>query len=267
MSESSHPDIPLWIQNRIIGFFNKARNVDMILDGSIKDDPSNGKGTTIGPALAARILREKNSLPRRRFTDFEQIDEIRGIGPDTVQDLVYSFGQPAAAFFKKVMYDSETIYKDNWALDYFRYQIEDQEAFTAIVEDKESLRSFVMKKVEEESKEKKVDQKEIKAMEKDLKEAYLDPYSNSTPEAAYAFALWFYQFDADNWFSWEQIQKQTKAYFDYNFNTYPWQMDFYLFRGFENRGLVEIGITPDALPVNVNWAEQCITIWGSALYD
>lgn len=267
MSVTSHPDIPLWIQNRIVGFFNKARNINMILDGSIKDDPANGKGSTLGPTLAARILREKNSLPQRKFTDFEQIDDIRGIGPDTVQDLVYSFGQPAAAFFKRSMYDSETIYKDNWVLDYFRYQIEDEEEFTALVEDEESLRKFVIGKLKKESKDKKLSEKDIDAMVEDLESAFIDPYSNSTPEATYAFALWFYQFDADNWFSWEQIQEQTQAYFDYNFNTYPWQMDFYLFRGFENKGLVEVGITPAALPVNVNWAEQSITFWGAALYD
>lgn len=77
MSTTSHPDIPLWIQNRIVGFFNWARNVEMILDGTIKDDPSDSPGRTVGRALTARILREGSKLPDGRFADFEQIGNIQ----------------------------------------------------------------------------------------------------------------------------------------------------------------------------------------------
>lgn len=267
MSTSSHPAIPLWIQNRIIGFFNNARNINMVLDGSIQDDPSDGKGSTLGPTLAARILREKSKLPKRRFTDFQQIDSIRGVGEGTIKDLVYSFGITADEVFKKAMYETGTIYKENWPLTYFRFPIEDKEEFSSIVSDKENLREFILQKVENECNNSEITEENKLKMINDLKVAYIDKYSNSTQAAALAFALWFYEFDADNWFSWERIQEQTQKYFDHNANTYPWFMDFYFFKGFVNRGIVQPGICPEDLPVNVNWAEQSITFWISALYD
>ena len=100
-----------------MGFFNWARNVEMVLDGTIQDNPADGPGTTLGRTLAARILRERNLLPNRRFTDFDQIDQIKGVGPGTIQDLVYSFGTSADEAFRKAMYERGTIYEENWPLE------------------------------------------------------------------------------------------------------------------------------------------------------
>lgn len=267
MSTTSHPEIPIWIQNRIVGFFNWARNVDMILDGTIKDDPSDGPGNTMGRTLAARILRERNNMPRRRFNDLEEIDRITGVGPGTLKDLVYSFGVSAAEAFQKSMYDSGTIYRENWPLEFFRFTFEDQNAFNEIAQDQEKLRSFIVEKFTAVCREREVDTKAADTMIRDIQSAYIDPYSNSTPAAAYALALWFYEFDADNWFSWERIQEQAIGYFDHNSNTYPWFMELYFFKGFRNRGIISPGICPEDLPVVVNYAEQAVTFWISALYD
>ena len=267
MSTTSHPEIPIWVQNRIIGFFNWARNVGMILDGTIKDDPADGPGYVMGRTLAARILREKNKLPKRRFTDLEQLDNIPGVGPGTIADLVYSFGISADEAFRKSMYDSGTIYMENWPLEYFRFTLDDKKAFTAIAQDTEKLRKFVVEKVEEVCTERNVAPEKKEAMLKDVKTNYIDGYSNSTQVAGFALAVWFYEFDADNWFSWEDIQQQTLGYFSHNADTYPWFMDLYFFRGFKNRGIIPPGISPPDLPVVVNWAEQAITFWVSSLYD
>jgi hypothetical protein len=267
MSETSHPNIPLWIQQRIVAFFNNARNVDMILDGTIQDDPSDGSGNTMGPVLAARILRERNNLPNRRFTDFEQIDNIRGVGEGTVQDLVYSFGQHADEAFKQNMYDSGTIFESNWPLEYFRFPIEGQADFEAIANDPNALRTFILAKVNEVCDERNVQDADRASMVNELQNAYIDPYTNSTSEASYAFSLWFYRFDADNWFSWERIVEQTTDYFEHNMFNYPWMMDFYLFKGFQNRGIILSGISAKDLPVVVNWSEQSISFWISELYD
>ena len=264
---TAYPDIPQWVQQRILGFFNRARNIDMILDGTIQDAPSDGQGRTLGPTLAARILRTKHSLPRRRFSDLSQLDAIRGVGPNTLQDLVYSFGRHADETFRSAMYDSNTIYATNWPLEFFRTPIEDRAAFEAIARDPELLRSFVRDRVAAIAQDQALAAATRDAMLQEVEAAYLDFYSNSTPEAGYAIALWFYQFDADNWFSWERIQAQTLRYFEHHMAANIWQMDIYLFRGFVNRGLVRAGITQAALPVVVNWAEQTVTIWASALYD
>ena len=44
-------------------------------------------------------------------------------------------------------------------------------------------------------------------------------------------------------------------------------MDLHFFKGFRNRGIISPGISPADLPVVINWAEQTITFWVSALYD
>jgi hypothetical protein len=221
----------------------------------------------MGRALAARVLRERNGLPDRRFTDLDQIDRIPGVGPGIIQDLVFSFGISADEAFRTSMYSSGTIYAENWPLEYFRYTIDDLEEFTAIAQDLEKLRQFVVNKVEEVCKERAVPAENCATMLTALNAAYIDYYSNSSPTASYALALWFYEFDADNWFSWEKIQQQTRGYFDYNANTYPWLMDLYFFKGFNNLGIIAPGICPEDLPVVINWAEQSITFWISALYD
>lgn len=267
MSETSHPNIPLWVQERIVDFFNSVFSVQDITNGPIEDDPSNGAGNTIGPSLAAKILRTRNALPRRRFTDLEQIDNISGVGPDTIRDLVYSFGRKADEEFRRSMYAEGTIFEANWPLEFFRFEFEELEHFLAIARSPENLRIFIHGKIAEVAAEKGVAQSDIDAMQADVLSAYIDKYSNSTPIAAYAFALYFYDFDADNWFAWETIQEQTLEYFDHNMSSNNWQMDLFQFRGFRNRRIVQPGISPDVLPVVCNWAEQSVTFWISELYD
>lgn len=260
-------DIPTWVKNRILGFFNRARRVSDIVNGTIQDDPADGPGNTMGPTLAARILREKNNLPRRRFTDFDQLDSIQGVGPGTLKDLAYSFGVSADEAFQKSMYESGTIYEGNWPLEYFRYTLDSQKEFNELANDREQLRAFIVEKVEAVCRECGVAADKTKEMVEALKAAYIDDYHNSSPTAGYALALWFYEFDADNWFSWEGIQEQTIGYFEHNMNSYPWFMELHFFKGFRNLGILSPGICPEDLPVVVNHAEQAVTFWISALYD
>jgi len=267
MSTTSHPDIPIWIQNRIVGFFNWARNIDMVLDGTIKDDPSDGPGNTLGKTVAARILREKTKLPKRRFTDLEQIDNIKGVGPGLIKDLVFSLGISADEAFQNSMYNSGTIYRENWPLEYFRLTIDDKEEFEQIANSQDLLRKIILRRVEIAAVENGVGREKVEEMQDALRTAFIDSYHNSTPAAGYALALWFYEFDADNWFSWEGIQEQTLGYFNHNGDVYPWFMELHFFKGFRNRGIIPSGISPEGLPVVVNHAEQSITFWISELYD
>ena len=184
-----------------------------------------------------------------------------------MKDLVYSFGNNADEVFQQAMYTSGTIYQENWPLEYFRYEIEDKTTFETLANDPTQLRAFLIHKVREEGSNRQIAVNDLQQMTQELTTAYMDAYTNSTPAAAYAFALWFYQFDANNWFSWEQIQAQTIAYFQHNATSYPWMMDFYLLKGVVNKGLLRSGISAPDLPVVVNWAEQTISFWVSALYD
>jgi hypothetical protein len=98
-----------------------------------------------------------------------------------------------------------------------------------------------------------------------IQTAYVDAYHNSTEEAAYAFALWFYRFDADNWFSFNRMFEQTAAFFGYH-NTPFSNLELRLFKGFDNHVFLNL-ITASDLPVTVNDAERRITIRVVGLAD
>lgn len=266
-NRGSSNDQPAWVQSRILGFFNSAQNVDDILDGTIVDDPSDGPGSVMGPTLAARILRTRNQLPRRRFTDFQQLDDIRGVGAGTLKDLFYSFNNPAAAAFRDYMYDNNVIYRENWPLEFDRSIIDDQEAFDELVFNEDAFRAWVVNRMEQLVAEHNVSEDRSKTMLDNLRSTYIDSYNNGIPAAGYAFALWFYEFDADNWFSWERIQAATATYFDFHMGSRESEMELRFFKGFHLLGIIEPGITPEDLPVVINWQERAITIWFSALYD
>ncbi len=259
--------VPTWVANRILAFFNSARSVEDIVNGNIKDDPSDGPGRVMGRSLAAKILRTKSQLPRRRFTEFSQLDDIHGVGPGTIQDLVYSFGTNAAEAFQQSMYDNSVIYRENWPLEFFRFTIEDQQQFNELVNDQTMFRTYVCDRITDLCNEREVSDADCQKMLSEIEGAYIDTYHNTTPAPAYALALWFYEFDADNWFSWERIQEQTEQYISYHMGGYPWDMELRFFRGVQQRGIIPIGITPTDLPVMVNWPEQTVTIWFSTLYD
>lgn len=258
-------NMPTWVANRILGFFNRVNSIDEIVNGPIEDDPSDGAGRTIGPTLAARILRERNNLRWRRFREFEELDAIAGVGEGTIKDLAYSFGKTAAQAFQEQMYDG-TIYRENWTLEYEQTTFDKQETFTGLVNDEAAFRVWMEAKVREIAAERGVEEEKIKTMTSQISSTYMDTYFNGTPAAGYALALWFYEFDADNWFSWEGIQKPTEAYFSHH-SGYPWEMELRFFKGFKQLGIIRPGITPEDLPVVVNWPERAITIWFSALYD
>ena len=260
----SHPQ---WVLNRIMGFFNQARSVEDLLDGTIKDDPADGSGNTMGPTLAARILRERSALPRRRFTEFSQLDSIQGVGNGTLDDLFYTFNVTAAQAFQKSMYDSNTIYRDNWPLEYFRTTFDDPSTFNDLVNNEALFRTWVADKIAAICAEKGVSESDCEHMITQINTAYIDSYHNTTQAPGYALALWFYKFDADNWFSWLGIQTQCVQYFNHHMGGFPWAMELRFFKGFRQKGIMPAGINPPDLPVVVNWPEQAITIWVSTLYD
>ena len=82
------------LTERVLAFFNAASSPEEIVQ-RIQDDPLRGSASSkaygIRPALARRILETRASLPEGRFTSIEQIDAIRGIGPDTLNDILNAF--------------------------------------------------------------------------------------------------------------------------------------------------------------------------------
>ena len=81
---------------QILFFFNNVTNFQDIVD-QIKDDPKFGKSSKraygVRKKLAQRILSSRNRLPKKKFQSLEQLDSIKGIGKDTMHDIVVSLGR------------------------------------------------------------------------------------------------------------------------------------------------------------------------------
>jgi len=81
---------------QILFFFNNVTNFQDIVD-QIKDDPKFGKSSKkaygVRKKLAQRILSSRNRLPKKQFQSLEQLDSIKGIGKDTMHDIVVSLGR------------------------------------------------------------------------------------------------------------------------------------------------------------------------------
>ena len=76
---------------------------------------------------------------------------------------------------------------------------------------------------------------------------------------SYAFALWFMEFDHDNWFTFDSVQNETKKYL----NSYSSVSDRRELR------LIKGSFLPMKLdlPVVVNYEERSVTVWTGELRD
>lgn len=253
-----------WVEKRILGYFNRARSTRDVTEGMLKDDPNTGAGSyIIGDVVARRILDRRNALPGRRFTELMQLSGIQGLGTDKYHDLIYTFSVPAAEAFKQAMYHH--LIGENWQLEHDSTRFEDTEAFLQIVDEPEAFRKWLARRISTLALDRFEDRDIVATVRKRLKSSALKTYSNGHI-AAFAFALWFYQFDADNWFSFERVRKEVANYLDF-MPLYKDRAELRVFEGFDNLGILAGAITVSGLPVVVNYAEQTISIWSAQLND
>ena len=79
--------------SQVLKFFNEVKNAEEIVE-TILDDPTFGKSNGvygIRKAVANRILSTRAKLPGNKFTEIKQIDKVYWIGPDTLNNIFYSF--------------------------------------------------------------------------------------------------------------------------------------------------------------------------------
>lgn len=250
--------------NRIVRFFNSVQSAFEIVQG-VKDDPGDNETVVFSTKVAKRILEVRNSLPSFRFESLEQIDAIPGVGPDKIEDLAYTFGRPASAVFESNLFEKGLLY-ENWTVIRYEYASETDEAHRDIVDNPAAFRKTVHRLATRASMETQgYGSDEAERITGSVLTEYIDTYTNSTPEAALAFALWFYRVDADNWFSFDRMLAETSTFFDYHSEPYS-PMELRLFKGFENQAFINL-ITPKDLAITVNDAERVITLWIVGLAD
>ncbi len=129
-------DIDPVIEKRILDFINAANTAADIAgsepaEGPVFDNPETGFGDQIrdydiGITVAARIITERNKLGSTGFTSLQQLYNVKYVGADKINDLVYSFGDPVH-FTKIDKVNSRIVIK--------RTITRDQEAIVAYNED------------------------------------------------------------------------------------------------------------------------------------
>ena len=250
--------------NRIVRFFNSVQAAFEIVKG-VKDDPGDNETSVFTTKVAKRILEVRNNLPSFRFDSIAQIDDIPGVGPDKMDDLNYTFGRPAADAFESNLFEKSLLY-ENWTVLRYEFSAETDEAHRAIVDDPGAFRKTVHQLATRAAMETQgYESEEAERLTSSVLTDYIDTYTNSTPEAALAFALWFYRVDADNWFSFDRMLTETTWFFDYHSDPYV-SMELRLFKGFNNSVLLNL-VNPKDLAVTVNDAERVITLWVVGLAD
>lgn len=89
------------VDDLVLDFLNKANTWQDIAGlepqgGPVFDNPELGihqpfQGYDIGEVTAKNILSKRASLPGNKFTTLDQVDSVRGMGPDKIADLIFSF--------------------------------------------------------------------------------------------------------------------------------------------------------------------------------
>lgn len=255
-------EIKAWVAAQILHFLNKVENAQAIVD-RIQDDPNSGSDNAgIGITVAQRIIDKRESLQFKRFRSLEEIEDIQGLGSDKVKDMVYSLGIPANTFLRNILFDG--ILSDNWVLKEDTIQFEEEASFRAIADNGANFKNFVVERkygVNNFSQ-----SPEMVA----LRSSFVENYDISD-FGSHAFALYFYQFDSDNWFSYNIMRDACDRYLGYH-PTLPginYRPDQYLrlFKGFRDNRASATSNTMGILPVVVNYAEWTITIWEAELND
>lgn len=246
---------------RMLKFLNQAfRPSDILNKLLIKSDQTDKRDYGIGPVVAGRIIKHRKTFPRWRFTDISQLNGIKGFGQDKLDDLVDTFSISSAQHFVHVIKTRPVLF-ENFPLTFHPIKFENEKDFEEIRQDEEKLRQLVVNNIEHLASRQGVDAAAISKAQSQLSSAYIEKF-NTAFLGAYAWAVWFYGFDADNWFGFDQMRIPIEEYLYENGD----DPSLYLFKGFENR-LILRGITVLDLPVVVHPLEKCVYLWAAELFD
>ncbi len=257
-------NIAPWVAQRILQFVNTAQKpIDLVL--GVLDDPGDDEDRGFTMQLARRVLLYRDTLPGKRFQTLDQLIAVRGLDPDKLDDLAYTFGVSAAASFEKSLFD-DGLLLDNWTVLRYEWSADSDQEFRQFADDPAAFRQVVWNLATRACMETVgPEEAEARTRTASIQTDYIDIYHNGTEEAAYAFALWFYRFDADNWFAFDDMFDQTTTFFSHHGGAFlPLQLR--LFKGFNNRVLLDQVVGQD-LPVTVDYSEHMITLWVVGLQD
>ena len=126
-----------------------------------------------------------------------------------MKDFVFSFSTSAADAFVEAMFGGVIL--DNWELTHHTTYFETEQAFKNVASNFSNFKSFVADHIKQQSLQQhnnnQLAQQQAVLIEKSYVEIFdIEHYG------AIALGFWFYQFDADNWFSFEKIRTVCEQY-------------------------------------------------------
>lgn len=263
MGQLSATNIQPWVINRMLSFLNRAKHPSDITT-LVTDNPYTGmkkSGYGIGETVAQRILDRRKELSPSFFKEFSQLNGIEGFGQDKLDDLVYTFRLSSAEQFVQNMFNGVIL--ENWELEHVSKEYKSYDEFVKVTKDPDLLREEVGVLLNQIAELKFEGSPLAGLANRLLQGTYLDIYEMAD-QAQYAWALWFYRFDSDNWFSFDQVRKAIQAYLEEYWNPDDYT-GFALFRGYDGDEVWGSGVFD--LPVTFCAAELKLTIWRAELHD
>lgn len=220
-------------------------------------------GTSTGLNLARQVIKRRDAMPQHRFSEIQQVQQIPGLDTASVKNLVDKFQPSQADLFRENMYAH--VLPANWKLTHFTSFINDRNDFIRTADTKSYLLDHISREVSRISFS-HTRQQTVALMASLLAEnAYLERYEMAHT-ASFALALWFYRFDADNWFSFEAVRQQAEDYLNHATSNCDRKV-LCLLKGFNNHLAFDNAETVDDLPVVLDYAEQTVSIWTCSLVD
>lgn len=252
---------PEWAVERLLNFLNQVQNTEDILKHpDFQDDPDSGspEGYRLGEQTVQNLLDSRKANPSGKFASLEEVLAVPGLGEDKLNDLLHSFAVTADDAFVKTLYSE--LLGENWELFPRAIDYPSESSFREVVDQAESFRRAVAPVFAESytyySREA---QRELQMrVHRSHQENYFESHLGSFP-----FAYWWYQFDQDNWFSYENMRLRCEDYLGYHGHD-AMQYRVIHIGGFES---IEDFRRSHIVPVVVNYAEYRITVWDAQLND
>lgn len=248
---------------RLLNTLNGFRTGEEIVEFFNRRSSESNYG--VGIIVARRIIRKRRTLRGRRFTRLTQLNGIPGLGQEKFDDFTDAIRISSAQSLVQELYGEEILF-ENWRLKFHAIELETEEAFLANTKDFHTLRKIVAENIQfladdgtpEGALEEARDQ--INSLE-----FFMDGYQ-SGHVASYVFAVWFYRYDEDNWFSFERIRAPLEAYLGESYHS-EWRPIFNVLKGFDNQLILKDNATLPDLPIVLNQEEKSIYLWSVQLFD
>ncbi len=264
MGQLNFSNINPSVERRILAFLNRAFSpTDITNLQLVKTEEADKEDYGIGETVAQRIITHKRQYPRFRFSELTQLNGIQGFGQDKFDDLANTLAISSAERFRKSLFSTQVLL-ENWEVKIVPIVLDSEEEFMACSEDDRKLRPLIAEyfpKLADDS----VSQENIDTAKGQIKSSFIDGFENPHI-GSFAFALWWYLFDQDNWFSFERIRQVIEPFLSESANYRGGPVVSFI-RGFENRLIYSRGITVTGLPIVFNSKELSIYLIGAQLFD